>query len=75
MKNYIYTLYKIDKIHDDIKYIDDFENMEQLSDYINLSLSRIKHKKIMFTSIDNINLNNIQDNFLIIKELDADYTN
>ena len=74
IKDYIYTLYKIDKQNNDIQYIDDFENMEQLSNYINLSLSRVKHQKIMFNSIDNINLQNINSNYLIIKELDDEYT-
>lgn len=74
IKDYIYTLYKIDKSINDIKYIDDFENVEQLSNYINLSLSRVKHQKIMYNSIDNINLQDINSNYLIIKELDDEYT-
>ena len=73
--NYIYTLYKIDKIRNDIKYLFDFENMEQVANFINRSYSRIKHLKIIYNTIDNLDFQELENDYIIIKELDKEYTN
>lgn len=72
MKKYTYCIYYVDNLKNDIKYIEEFNNTEDLARAYNL-----KNKKSIYNYIinglDNINLLNLKhklkDNYIIIKDL------